>query len=54
MRLSNFIQCGSFNKVYSAKNTVTKEKVAIKVIAVNDLKDALSKDILRSEMTVIK
>jgi hypothetical protein len=47
MRLSNFIQCG-------AKNTVTKEKVAIKVIAVNDLKDALSKDILRSEMTVIK
>jgi hypothetical protein len=28
--------------------------VAIKVIAVNDLKDALSKDILRSEMTVIK
>lgn len=45
---------GSFSKVYLAKSTVNRQKVAIKVVRTKDLRDQLSKDLLRNEIATLK
>lgn len=35
----DYIGKGAFSKVYSAKNTITKEQVAVKLVRTRDLQD---------------